>query len=213
MSETVLDMGIVRGRIGYAPGDWLLYATGGFAWTYDQLRVTQASGTTDTPFLWRFGWVAGAGVELPLTQTWTAGLEYLYTHYGNSTVGFANAGQTFLSDLSVQELRLTLDYRFGANEIAGKGTASWFPLADNSFNVHAQSTFAWFAYPAFRSPYMGSQASLAAGRAARPSTPRFMPASGCGKAPKCGSTRRSIRVTVSRIPTAWPDFQAASPTR
>jgi len=36
-SETVLDMGTVRGRIGYAPGDWLLYATGGFAWTYDQL--------------------------------------------------------------------------------------------------------------------------------------------------------------------------------
>jgi high affinity Mn2+ porin len=156
MSETVLDMGTVRGRIGYAPGDWLLYATGGFAWTYDQLTVTQANGPTDTPFLWRFGWVAGVGVELPLTRTWTAGLEYLYTHYGNSTVGFAT-GQTFLSDLSVQELRVTLNYRFGTDENAGKGTASWFPLADDSFNVHAQTTFAWFAYPAFRSPYMGPQ--------------------------------------------------------
>jgi high affinity Mn2+ porin len=39
-SETVLDMGTVRGRIGYAPGDWLLYPTGGFAWTYDRLTVT-----------------------------------------------------------------------------------------------------------------------------------------------------------------------------
>jgi high affinity Mn2+ porin len=63
-SETVLDMGSVRARIGYAPGDWLLYATGGFAWTYDQLTVTQANGPADTSFLWRFGWVAGAGVEL-----------------------------------------------------------------------------------------------------------------------------------------------------
>ena len=157
MSETVLDMGTVRGRIGYAPGDWLLYATGGFAWTYDQLTVTQANGATDTPFLWRFGWVAGAGVELPLTRTWTAGLEYLYTHYGNSTVGFANAGQEFLSDLAVQELRVTLNYRFGADDDARRGTASWFPLADDSFNVHAQTTFAWFAYPAFRSPYTGPQ--------------------------------------------------------
>jgi high affinity Mn2+ porin len=157
MSETVLDMGTVRGRIGYAPGDWLLYGTGGFAWTYDQLTVTQANGTTDPSFLWRFGWVAGAGVELPLTRTWTAGLEYLYTHYGNSTVGFANAGQTFLSDLTVQELRVTLNYRFGADENAGKGTAPWLPLAENYFNVHAQTTFAWMAYPAFRSPYTGPQ--------------------------------------------------------
>ena len=157
LSETVLDMGTVRGRIGYAPGDWLLYATGGFAWTYDQLKLTQANGTTDMPFLWRFGWVAGAGVELPLARNWTAGLEYLYTHYGNSTVGFANAGQTFQSDLSVQELRVTLNYRFGADENAGKGTASWFPLPDDSFNVHGQTTFAWLAYPPFRSPYMGPQ--------------------------------------------------------
>jgi len=74
-SETVLDMGTVRGRIGYAPGDWLLYATGGFAWTYDQLTVTQANGAIDMPFLWRFGWAAGTGVELQLARSWTAGLE------------------------------------------------------------------------------------------------------------------------------------------
>ena len=65
LSKTVLDMGTVRGRIGYAPGNWLFYATGGFAWAYDQLTMTQLdnSGTTDSPFLWRFGWAAGAGVE------------------------------------------------------------------------------------------------------------------------------------------------------
>ncbi len=47
-SETVLSSGTMRGRIGYAPGDWLFYATGGFAWSYDQLTLTQlASGTAD----------------------------------------------------------------------------------------------------------------------------------------------------------------------
>ena len=40
-SETVLASGTVRGRIGYAPGNWLFYATGGFAWTYDQITLTQ----------------------------------------------------------------------------------------------------------------------------------------------------------------------------
>jgi high affinity Mn2+ porin len=40
-SETMLASGTVRGRIGYAPGSWLFYATGGFAWTYDRLTLTQ----------------------------------------------------------------------------------------------------------------------------------------------------------------------------
>ena len=50
-SETVLTSGTVRGRIGYAPGSWLFYATGGVAWTYNQLSLTQlANGTTECRF-------------------------------------------------------------------------------------------------------------------------------------------------------------------
>ena len=113
-SETVLSSGTLRGRIGYAPGNWLLYATGGFAWTYDQLTLTQlATGTTDMPFLWRLGWAAGAGVEVPVAPHWTASIQYLYTDYGHSNALFANAGQRFDSDLSLQELRAGLNYQFG----------------------------------------------------------------------------------------------------
>jgi high affinity Mn2+ porin len=156
-SETVLDMGTVRGRIGYSPGNWLFYATGGFAWAYDQLTVTQLdnSGTTDMPFLWRLGWAAGAGIEMPLAPSWTAGLEYLYTQYGNKTVGFANAGQAFQSNLSLQEVRLTLNYRPGADQKPGNEAASWFAPSEDRFNVHGQSTFVWQSYPAIRSPYEG----------------------------------------------------------
>jgi high affinity Mn2+ porin len=156
-SETVLDMGTVRGRIGYSPGNWLFYATGGFAWAYDQLTVTQLdnSGTTDMPFLWRLGWAAGAGIEMPLAPSWTAGLEYLYTQYGNKTVCFANAGQAFQSNLSLQEVRLTLNYRPGADQKPGNEAASWFAPSEDRFNVHGQSTFVWQSYPAIRSPYEG----------------------------------------------------------
>jgi high affinity Mn2+ porin len=46
-SETMLIFGTARGRIGYALGDWLLYATGGYAWTYNQSVVNQlGSGPT-----------------------------------------------------------------------------------------------------------------------------------------------------------------------
>ncbi len=52
--ENVLSFGTLRGRIGYAPGNWLFYLTGGLAWTYDQLSLTQiATGTSDSPLLWR----------------------------------------------------------------------------------------------------------------------------------------------------------------
>ena len=44
--EQVEYSGTVRGRLGYALGDWLLYATGGYAWTDDQLTRTQVAGHT-----------------------------------------------------------------------------------------------------------------------------------------------------------------------
>jgi len=154
-SETVLSSGTVRGRIGYAPGNWLFYATGGFAWTYDQLTLTQlATGTTDMPFLWRLGWAAGAGIEVPVAPHWTARLEYLFSDYGNRGVLFANAGQRFDSDLSLQELRAGLSYRFGNDATAGNVSATT-PDPD-LVNFHGQTTFTWQGYPAFRSPYQGT---------------------------------------------------------
>ncbi len=153
-SETVLSSGTVRGRIGYAPGNWLFYATGGFAWTYDQLTLTQlATGTTDMPFLWRLGWAAGAGVEVPVAPHWTARLEYLFTDYGTSSVLFANAGQRFTSDFSLQELRAGLNYQFGNDPLAAV-VAPAAPATDQ-VNFHGQTTFVWQGYPAFRSPYAG----------------------------------------------------------
>ena len=155
-SETVLSSGTVRGRIGYAPGSWLFYATGGFAWSYDQLTLTQlASGTTDMPFLWRLGWVAGAGVEVPILPHWSARLEYLFTDYGTSSVLFANAGQRFNSDFSLQELRAGLNYQFGNDPLAAVPTVPAAPETDR-VNFHGQTTFVEQAYPAFRSPYAGA---------------------------------------------------------
>jgi high affinity Mn2+ porin len=124
-SETMLSSGTVRARIGYAPGNWLFYGTGGFAWTYDQLTLTQlATGTTDTSFLWRFGWAAGADVEVPFAPHWTASLEYLLTDYPHSNVLFANNGQSFNSNFSLQEVLVGLTYRFGGDAMPGNTPAT-----------------------------------------------------------------------------------------
>jgi high affinity Mn2+ porin len=140
-SETVLASGTVRGRIGYAPGSWLFYATGGFAWTYDQLSLTQLNtGATASPFLWRLGYAGGAGVEAPVAPHWTARLEYLYTAYGNSGTSFFGGAQRFDSEAA------------NARSILTKGPAA--PDLD-WVNFHGQATFVWQGYPAIRSPYQG----------------------------------------------------------
>jgi high affinity Mn2+ porin len=154
-SETMLIFGTARGRVGYAPGGWLLYATGGYAWTYNQSVVNQlGSGPTDSPFLWRFGWVAGGGVEFPVARHWTASLEYLFTHYGHTGTFFPNAGQGFDSDFSMQQLRLGLNYRFG--DVSGKAPVKAPATPDpDLINFHGQATLSGQGYPSFRSPYEG----------------------------------------------------------
>jgi high affinity Mn2+ porin len=42
--ETVEYSGTLRGRVGYAIGDRLLYATGGLAWSDDRFTRTQVAG-------------------------------------------------------------------------------------------------------------------------------------------------------------------------
>ena len=157
-SETVLSSGTVRGRIGYAPGSWLFYATGGLAWTYDQLSLTQiATGTSKSPFLWRLGWAAGAGVEVPVAPHWTGRLEYLFNDYGISSVTFLSGAQRIDSNFSLQELRVGLNYRFG-NDATPASIVTKAPAAPDSDNVnfHGQTTFLEQAYPGFRSPYQGA---------------------------------------------------------
>ncbi len=170
LAETVLASGTVRGRIGYAPGHWLFYATGGFAWTYNQQSLTQVStGNSETPFLWRLGWAAGAGVEVPIAPHWTARLEYLLTDYGKTTTTFFGT-QPVNSDFMLQELRFGLNYQFGSGALPAsaamvtKGPAA--PDPDN-LSLHGQGTFVWQGYPAFRSPFSGANSLVPTGGAGR----------------------------------------------
>jgi high affinity Mn2+ porin len=165
--ETVLTMGTVRGRIGYAPGNWLFYVTGGFAWTYDQLSLTQlATGANDSPFLWRLGWTAGVGAEVPIAPNWTAKGEYLWTGYPTATASFPDLGQRISSNLTLQEFRLGLNYHFnGDAPVSNAAASALMPYAD-MINLHGQSTIVDQSYPSFRSPYEGPN-SLSGGGQSR----------------------------------------------
>jgi len=166
-AETVQFSGSVRGRIGYAPSHWLFYATGGFAWTYNQFTRMQLAGSpaggTASPgdeeslfVVARIGVVVGAGVEVALPSNWTARLEYLYTDYGSRSVNFATGALQFDSSLVIQSARLGFNYRIGSDaidpDIFTKGPAA---LDLDWFALHGQTTFlGQYAFP-FRAPYHG----------------------------------------------------------
>ena len=171
-TETVLSEGTVRARIGYAPGHWLLYATGGFAWAFDQQSLTQvATGNTETPFLWRLGWTVGGGAEVPITPHWTARLEYLFKDYGRYTSSFSGGAQPINSDLTLNELRFGLNYQFGGDPVLGSPVLTKAPATvdPDNINFHGQFTLVEQGYPAFRSPYQGAN-SLPGGGQGRETT-------------------------------------------
>ena len=174
-SDTLLASGTARLRLGYAPGNWLFYVTGGFAWSQDQMSLTQLStGASGSPTLWRLGWAAGAGVEVPIMPHWTARFEYLFTDDGRTTAHFGNGLQPTVSDLALSELRLGLSYQFGDNPSSPEGTVAaglpgWADWASDHVSLHGQVTEVWQGYPAFRSPYQGTN-SLPGGGQGRQTT-------------------------------------------
>jgi opacity protein-like surface antigen len=127
-----------RPRIGLvAPNNWLLYATGGLAFTglqsdfsfYDNnaARETRESGKLDAT---KAGYVIGGGVEAPLTNRLSLKADYLHVGFANTTgVTTANnltpsfPGQVFShsSDLKVDLVRAGLNYRFGGADPASSG--------------------------------------------------------------------------------------------
>ena len=165
-AEQAEFFGTLRGRVGYAPGNWLFYATGGFAWSYDQFTRTQLAGVpvggTATPgtvenlfMVPRVGGAVGAGVEVALTPSWTARLEYLFTDYGTRSVSFPAGAQRFDSDLTLQTLRVGLDYRLGNDITADTFTKAPDALELDRFALHGQTTFVEQYVPPFHAPYHG----------------------------------------------------------
>jgi high affinity Mn2+ porin len=148
-------VGTARGRVGYAAGPWLAYATGGLAWAGERFLNTPAIGSDEKILNTRLGWAAGAGVEYAFAPHWSARLEYLYSQFGKADIRFASATQ-YASTLDFQSLRLGLN-----RKIDWPGSGNFTPntsLTDpesDRWEIHGQTTFLPQGYPAFHAPYSG----------------------------------------------------------
>lgn len=134
-------LGTVRGRIGYSSGTFLLYGTGGLAYTtLKHSHNFSEYGYGPTPCLggnycdlggsseskFRAGWTVGGGLEWAFNRNWSVKAEYLYADLGSvsSTTNYyyvsgtsppslqTNSAVNHSADLVVQMARVGLNYRF-----------------------------------------------------------------------------------------------------
>jgi len=148
--------GTVRGRVGYANGHWLVYATGGFAFAGERFINTPDVGTDQKIINVRPGWAAGAGVEYAFAPHWSVKLEYLYSQFDRANIRFPS-GAEHSSTLDFQQIRIGLN-----RKVDWPGSNSRTPKSDltdpesDRWEIHGQSTYLGQGYPAFRAPYTGT---------------------------------------------------------
>src|SRR5215467_9817174 len=153
-AEKIDFMSTVRGRLGYAFDHWMVYATGGFAWSLGRfLQTPGAVDDIDKTLHLHTGWAAGAGAEFAIAPNWIARLEYLYANFGHADVLFPS-GTTAGSAYDVHMIRGGLNYKLGpptayVPDFAASQTQ--FP----NWEIHGQTTYIQQGYPPFHSPYLG----------------------------------------------------------
>lgn len=113
-------LGSVRARAGYAMGNTLLYATGG--WAYGHVEITKAVAPGAAPFAQfddtRSGWTVGGGVEHAFAPNWTGRIEYRYTDLGTTDFTSVAANSQDSSTVKFHAVRAGISYKFGGPVVA-----------------------------------------------------------------------------------------------
>ncbi|MGB8397340.1 outer membrane protein [Bradyrhizobium sp.] len=112
VNDRIRDLGTVRGRIGFAVDQVLLYGTGGFAWADNRITAT-AGGVSISDSHVHTGWTAGAGVEVMFAPKWSVKAEYLYRSLSSENY-FAGVipGGVASGTLNINSGQIGVNYHF-----------------------------------------------------------------------------------------------------
>ena len=152
--------GSLRGRLGWALGDVLMYVTGGYAFAEHELSLAFPATGTPLATLTRkdtwTGWTFGGGVERAVWNNWTARLEYRYTKFdeeralgttADPSTGTATfAGFSYGGDVAYHTVRSGLTYRFGdfgKAPVAASMVGAMPPYYWSGLYVGAQAGYQW----------------------------------------------------------------------
>jgi outer membrane immunogenic protein len=109
------NIGTVRGRVGYAVDDTLLFVTGGLAYASGELSGL-AGPAPSVPFSLDksyMGWTIGGGVEQAITDNFHLRMDYLYTHMGTKTYDVCATCKVDVNWGGEHEVRLAAIWAFG----------------------------------------------------------------------------------------------------
>jgi outer membrane immunogenic protein len=160
----VFDSETLRGRVGYAFDNVLLYGTAGWAWSSTQYVRTQLTGTLNNATAgadeavntYLSGWTAGAGVAVAVAQNWNVFAEYRYTSYGSTAFTLPLSELSTTSATKVGAIEFGVNYMFngrgsfapvtGAADVGlpvAKGPRVRSPYNWTGFYFGADGGFAW----------------------------------------------------------------------
>jgi outer membrane immunogenic protein len=123
--------GSIRARAGIVWDRFLIFATGGAAFTgisnnysafLPALSLSQSSNVSKT----RSGWTVGGGLEYALTNNWSVQVEYRYSDFGHYTdfpfAGVSAVGAVFQASsghhLTENQVQAGLSYKFDSFPLA-----------------------------------------------------------------------------------------------
>jgi opacity protein-like surface antigen/outer membrane receptor protein involved in Fe transport len=125
---TVFDSETVRGRLGYAFDNLMVYGTGGLAWSSNQYVRTQLTGTLNLATAgteeavnkYLNGWTMGVGAAFAFMQDWNAFAEYRFTSFGSSGILLPFSQLSTNTKTSVNTIDVGVNYRFNWGSAASK---------------------------------------------------------------------------------------------
>ena len=103
----------VIGRLGYASGHWLIFATGGLSIADFRFQEGVVPGAAPRPATSATftGYSVGAGVEYAFTQNLLGRVQYIYDDFGSRSFVTAG-GDTYRVDLTGHTVRAGLSWKF-----------------------------------------------------------------------------------------------------
>ncbi len=105
-------LGTIRGRLGYAMGDWLPYVTAGAAFA-GASRSTNVIGGPASASADHSGWTVGVGAEWAFMPMWSLKAEYKYVDLGTATYSYPSIVNTKMSiDHTLHTFELGLNRKF-----------------------------------------------------------------------------------------------------
>ena len=110
--------GTVRGRLGYASGNWLAYVTGGYAYARLETKATAVAPVGAASTSWnelKSGWVLGGGVEVMFAPGWSANIEGLHMRFGETNKSWWPTPAMVIAEtghLKSNLVRAGVNYRF-----------------------------------------------------------------------------------------------------